>query len=642
MTSSRRFRKAAATGGALALAGSMSVWVAPAASHAASPPVTVSVDWNNPAGHNFEYQDFFPRTGINVLQGDVVDFKVPAGASSDGLHIVGLLKSGQSVAQAFADPANALVAADPDDGANANPLENLRIFAPSSFTCGDLKTPCVYDGTAQVTSGAVSPGSDFYVKINVASGSAVNVVDFGHPITDPTATVNVVSSAPSTQAALDSAAAAQAASDTSGALAAEAAANVDHVTANANGTKTHHVNVGASTTYVEVMEMLPATVKATHGDKVAWNYGGMSDPHTVQFPAEPQSASVGPFGSAECEGAKGDTPSPAGMAAGPPTFGCASPPAAEVPFLVGAQGTSVIHAPSYRMVASDGGVFDFGQSKFYGSTGNIHLNQPIVATASTGDQKGYFELAADGGMFTWGDAKFFGSMGGKKISAPIIGMLTDPFNDGYVMFGADGAAYPFGPDVPPIPAHLAAPIVGVAGSPGPGAYLVATDGGVFTLNGAPYFGSMGGKHLNQPIVGMASTPDGGGYWLVAKDGGIFSFGDAKFYGSTGGIKLNQPIVGMVATPDGAGYWLVARDGGIFAFGDAKFQGSMGAIPLNKPVVGIDSTFSLGSSGILINIPAGNPNAFPSRTSYTFSFPESGNYTFGCGFHEMMVGTVKVS
>jgi ribosomal protein L24E len=172
--------------------------------------------------------------------------------------------------------------------------------------------------------------------------------------------------------------------------------------------------------------------------------------------------------------------------------------------------------------------------------------------------------------------------------------------------------------------------------------LVATDGGVFTLNGAPYFGSMGGKHLNQPIVGMASTPDGGGYWLVAKDGGIFSFGDAKFYGSTGGIKLNQPIVGMVATPDGAGYWLVARDGGIFAFGDAKFQGSMGAIPLNKPVVGIDSTFSLGSSGILINIPAGNPNAFPSRTSYTFSFPESGNYTFGCGFHEMMVGTVKVS
>ena len=38
-------------------------------------------------------------------------------------------------------------------------------------------------------------------------------------------------------------------------------------------------------------------------------------------------------------------------------------------------------------------------------------------------------------------------------------------------------------------------------------------------------------HLNKPIVGMAATPDGKGYWLVASDGGIFTFGDAAFYGS---------------------------------------------------------------------------------------------------------------
>ena len=40
-------------------------------------------------------------------------------------------------------------------------------------------------------------------------------------------------------------------------------------------------------------------------------------------------------------------------------------------------------------------------------------------------------------------------------------------------------------------------------------------------------------HLWQPIVGMAATPSGHGYWLVAADGGIFSFGDADFHGSTG-------------------------------------------------------------------------------------------------------------
>ena len=92
--------------------------------------------------------------------------------------------------------------------------------------------------------------------------------------------------------------------------------------------------------------------------------------------------------------------------------------------------------------------------------------------------------------------------------------------------------------------------------------------------------------LNKPIVGMAATPTGHGYWLVASDGGIFSFGDAKFFGSTGAIKLNKPIVGMAATPTGNGYWLVASDGGIFSFGDAKFFGSTGAIRLNQPIVGM--------------------------------------------------------
>ncbi len=43
-------------------------------------------------------------------------------------------------------------------------------------------------------------------------------------------------------------------------------------------------------------------------------------------------------------------------------------------------------------------------------------------------------------------------------------------------------------------------------------------------------------------------------------------------GSTGNIKLNKPVVGMANTPDGNGYWLVASDGGIFAYGDAKFYG----------------------------------------------------------------------
>jgi hypothetical protein len=85
---------------------------------------------------------------------------------------------------------------------------------------------------------------------------------------------------------------------------------------------------------------------------------------------------------------------------------------------------------------------------------------------------------------------------------------------------------------------------------------------------------------------MAATPDGGGYWLVASDGGIFTFGDAPFLGSMGGKPLNQPIVGMASTSEGGGYWLVASDGGIFTFGDAPFSGSTGSIHLNSPIVGM--------------------------------------------------------
>jgi hypothetical protein len=132
--------------------------------------------------------------------------------------------------------------------------------------------------------------------------------------------------------------------------------------------------------------------------------------------------------------------------------------------------------------------------------------------------------------------------------------------------------------------HLNQPIVGMAATAdGDGYWLVASDGGIFVFGDARFAGSTGSQHLNKPIVAMATDPATGGYWLVAADGGIFAF-NAPFLGSTGGTHLNQPIVGMTATADGDGYWLVASDGGIFAFGDARFAGSTGSQHLNKPIV----------------------------------------------------------
>ena len=137
--------------------------------------------------------------------------------------------------------------------------------------------------------------------------------------------------------------------------------------------------------------------------------------------------------------------------------------------------------------------------------------------------------------------------------------------------------------------NLNAPIVGMAATPnGKGYWLVANDGGVFGFN-APFFGSLGSIHLNSPIVGIAATPTGRGYWLIAGDGGVFTFGDAHFYGSTGSMHLNSPITQMIPGPKGKGYWLMASDGGVFTFGSAKFHGSTGNKHLNAPIIGMAAT-----------------------------------------------------
>ena len=264
--------------------------------------------------------------------------------------------------------------------------------------------------------------------------------------------------------------------------------------------------------------------------------------------------------------------------------------------LILSYGTSPMPPPmsppgiGYWFVASDGGIFSFGDAKFYGSMGAKHLNKPIVGMAATPDGKGYWFVASDGGIFSFGDAKFYGSMGAKHLNKPIVGMAATPDGKGYWFVASDGGIFSFG-DANFYGSmgakHLNKPIVGMAATPdGKGYWFVASDGGIFSFGDAKFYGSMGAKHLNAPIVGMAATSDGKGYWFVASDGGIFSFGDAKFYGSMGAKHLNKPIVGMAATPDSKGYWFVASDGGIFSFGDAKFYGSMGAKHLNKPIVGM--------------------------------------------------------
>ena len=210
----------------------------------------------------------------------------------------------------------------------------------------------------------------------------------------------------------------------------------------------------------------------------------------------------------------------------------------------------------YRMLAADGGVFDFGGQQFYGSTGGRVLNKPVVAGVNTCGNAGYWFVASDGGVFSYGDAIFRGSLGGQALKAPVVGMAATPTGAGY--------------------------------------YLVLANGEVRIFGDARSFGNASTIHLNKPIVGMAVTPSGLGYWLVASDGGIFSYGDARehFYGSTGNISLVSPIIGMFGAVDGLGYYMYAADGGMFVFQQSRpvqvhepFYGSAGGRVRANPIVG---------------------------------------------------------
>ncbi len=128
----------------------------------------------------------------------------------------------------------------------------------------------------------------------------------------------------------------------------------------------------------------------------------------------------------------------------------------------------------YWLVASDGGIFAFGDAGFFGSTGSVHLNQPVVGMAASPTGHGYWLVASDGGIFAFGDAGFDGSTGGIQLNAPVVGMAATPTGHGY--------------------------------------WLVASDGGIFTFGDADFEGSDGGSSHGAPAVGMAAGS--AGYWIA--------------------------------------------------------------------------------------------------------------------------------
>ena len=299
--------------------------------------------------------------------------------------------------------------------------------------------------------------------------------------------------------------------------------------------------------------------------------------------------------------------------------------------------------------------------------------QPLCS----GTGLGYWEVAGDGGAFAYGDAGFYGSAGGMALNVPVVGMAATLTGRGYGKWQATAASSltatpgstgrPAEPAStprwwarPPLPpgaatgkwqATAASSPTATPGSTGrqvepastprswawpplpPGA---GTGKWRATAASSPTAtpGSTDlrvGWALNVPVVGMAATPTGRGYWEVASDGGIFAYGDARFYGSAGGTRLNAPVVGMAATLTGRGYWEVASDGGIFAYGDARFCGSPVGTPLNSAMVGMAPLVAppVPSGQVTASSTSVEQAWTPSSTQTNFYFARSGSDVNPC-------------
>jgi hypothetical protein len=211
----------------------------------------------------------------------------------------------------------------------------------------------------------------------------------------------------------------------------------------------------------------------------------------------------------------------------------------------------------YWLDASDGGIFAFGDAGFYGSIPGLglhpagsglpnSLNAPIVGMVPSASGSGYFMVASDGGVFAFGDAQFAGSCPGiGGCSGAAVAVMPDASGNGYWLVTQSGHVYTFG-DAPyyGAPGPQAAPVTSAVRTPDGGGYwILFANGAISNYGDARNFGSptgqMGGL---DPAAAIFTTSDGGGYWVAAANGAVANYGDAPNDGSMLGTKLNGSII----------------------------------------------------------------------------------------------------
>lgn len=276
----------------------------PAVAVTSPPTITADMPSEVPAGHNWAFNDFFPRS-LRVAQGETIQFV------TEGFHTATLLPKGVSPKQDMLT--NGVATADAEDttpnpGGQSHTAINIPALLPTSFTCGTPTSPCTFDGTSVVSSGAPAPTGPppgpFAVTITATPGTYQFHCRI-HPGMTGQITVLPAGSRGTSAEDVQEQVHAQVQADVKGGYAAEQAASHPKVTRNEDGTRTWWLKAGASGAggHTAVLEFLPQKITIKRGDKVAWTSPEPNEPHTVTFPTD-----IGTDQVPLCEAGSMDTP----------------------------------------------------------------------------------------------------------------------------------------------------------------------------------------------------------------------------------------------------------------------------------------------------------------------------------------------
>ena len=235
----------------------------------------------------------------------------------------------------------------------------------------------------------------------------------------------------------------------------------------------------------------------------------------------------------------------------------------------GIESLTSIPSANFWLADAKGDVWAFGSAPAPTARPPAFLSTPSSASRRPTTAKGYWLVATDGGIFSYGDAKFYGSTGAIALNRPIVGMASTPTRRATGSWRRTAASSPTatpGSTARPVPSSSTGP-----SSPWP------------PLPTARGTGSWPATAASSPTATPPSTVDGDaqarpahrghgpharrqGYWLVASDGGIFA---PVTRGSTAlGRCEPDPAEKIVTGQSGHGYWVEEQNGTAHPFGDA--------------------------------------------------------------------------